>query len=167
MSGTRLFSARSLAVCFAMVAPLLLLPGNAPAQDADAPVNASDHPLLRAFSWRSIGPYGQGGRVDDLAVNPDDPHTYYVGFATGGLWKTTNNGTTFESIFDSYGTHSIGAARGRALQPGRRLGRDRRGQQPAELLVRGRRLQVRGRRQDLHPRGAARDAIDRARDRPS
>ncbi len=121
MSGTRLFSARllvtvgspaclrSLAVCFALVAPLLLLPGDGAAQDGDAPVNASDHPLLRPFSWRSIGPYGQGGRVDDLAVNPDDPHTYYVGFATGGLWKTTNNGTTFESIFDSYGTHSIGA----------------------------------------------------------
>ena len=109
MSRTRLFSARSLAVCFALVAPLLLLPGDGAAQDADAPVNASDHLLLRPFSWRSIGPYGQGGRVDDLAVNPDDPHTYYVGFATGGLWKTTNNGTTFESIFDSYGTHSIGA----------------------------------------------------------
>lgn len=109
MSGTRLFSARSLAVCFALVASLLLLPGHGSAQDADAPVNASDHPLLRPFSWRSIGPYGQGGRVDDLAVNPDDPHTYHVGFATGGLWKTTNNGTTFESIFDSYGTHSIGA----------------------------------------------------------
>ena len=121
MSGTRLFSARllvtvgspaclrSLAVCFALVAPLLLLPGDGAAQDGDAPVNASDHPLLRPFSWRSIGPYGQGGRVDDLAVNPDDTHTYFVGFATGGLWKTTNNGTTFESIFDSYGTHSIGA----------------------------------------------------------
>ncbi len=109
MSGTRLFSARLLAVCFALVAPLFLLPDDASAQDADAPVNASDHPLLRPFSWRSIGPYGQGGRVDDLAVNPDDPHTYYAGFATGGLWKTSNNGTTFESIFDSYGTHSIGA----------------------------------------------------------
>ena len=109
MSRTRLFSARSLAVCFALVAPLLLLPGDGAAQDADAPVNASDHLLLRPFSWRSIGPYGQGGRVDDLAVNPDDTHTYFVGFATGGLWKTTNNGTTFESIFDSYGTHSIGA----------------------------------------------------------
>ena len=109
MSGTRLFSARSPIVWIALLAPLAPPPGNALAQDADAPVNASDHPLLRAFSWRSIGPYGQGGRVDDLAVHPDDPHTYYVGFATGGLWRTTNNGTTFESIFDSYGTHSIGA----------------------------------------------------------
>ena len=93
----------------ALFAFLTLLPVDASAQDTPTPVNASDHPLLQAFSWRTIGPFGQGGRVDDLAVNPDDPHTYYVGFATGGLWRTTNNGTTFESIFDSYGTHSIGA----------------------------------------------------------
>ena len=120
MSGTRLSSVhsltpvrsraclRSLVLFVALLAPTFLLPGDGFAQDAAA-VNASDHPLLRAFSWRSIGPYGQGGRVDDLAVDPDDPHTYFVGFATGGLWKTTNNGTTFESVFDSYGTHSAGA----------------------------------------------------------
>ena len=109
MSGTRLFSVRSLVVCVALLASLALLPGNGLAQDAAATVNASDHALLRPFSWRSIGPFGQGGRVDDLAAHPDDPHTYFVGFATGGLWKTTNNGTTFESVFDSYGTHSVGA----------------------------------------------------------
>src|SRR5690606_19839295 len=63
---------------------------------------------LRSFRWRSIGPAGQGGRVDDIAVSERDPHTFYIGFATGGLWKTTNNGTTFTPIFDTYGTHSIG-----------------------------------------------------------
>ena len=115
MSGTRLSSVhsltpvRSLVLFCALVVPVVLLPGDGLAQDAAAAVNASDHPLLRAFSWRSIGPFGQGGRVDDLAVHPGDPHTYFVGFATGGLWKTTNNGTTFESVFDSYGTHSVGA----------------------------------------------------------
>ena len=71
-------------------------------------INATDHPLLKPFHWRSIGPVGQGGRVDDIAVHPDDPHTFFVGFATGGLWKTTNNGTTFKPVFDTYGTHSIG-----------------------------------------------------------
>jgi hypothetical protein len=63
-------------------------------------INQSDDPLLKAFRWRSIGPAGQGGRVDDIAVVEDDPSTFYVGFATGGVWKTTNNGTTFEPIFD-------------------------------------------------------------------
>jgi photosystem II stability/assembly factor-like uncharacterized protein len=72
-------------------------------------IHVPDHPLLRPFQWRSIGPVGQGGRVDDIAVRPDDPHTYFVGFATGGLWKTTNNGTTFTPVFDTYGTHSVGA----------------------------------------------------------
>lgn len=78
-------------------------------EDAEAVINAPGHPLLQGFRWRSIGPTGQGGRVDDLAVHPEDTRIFYVGFATGGLWKTTNHGTTFESIFDSYETHSIGA----------------------------------------------------------
>ncbi|MCZ6917375.1 MAG: hypothetical protein O7I93_11400 [Gemmatimonadetes bacterium] len=72
-------------------------------------INDPEHPLLRVFRWRSIGPTGQGGRVDDIAVRPDNPYTFFVGFATGGLWKTTNNGTTFKPVFDTYGTHSIGA----------------------------------------------------------
>jgi hypothetical protein len=68
-------------------------------------------PRLRGFRWRSIGPTGQGGRIDDIAVvetTPASVSTYYLGFATGGLWKTTDNGTTFEPIFDTYSTHSIG-----------------------------------------------------------
>ena len=84
-----------------------------PPQAADtmpkrAVLNVSDDPLLRPFRWRSIGPVGQGGRVDDIAVVEDDTKTFYVGFATAGVWKTTNRGTTFEPIFDSYGTHSVG-----------------------------------------------------------
>jgi len=71
--------------------------------------NQSDHPLLAPFRWRSIGPVGQGGRVDDIAVHPVDARIWYVGFATGGLWRTRNNGTTFEPIFDEHETHSIGA----------------------------------------------------------
>jgi photosystem II stability/assembly factor-like uncharacterized protein len=71
-------------------------------------INQADDPLLRGFRWRVIGPIGQGGRVDDIAVVENNTSTFYIGFATGGLWKTTNNGTTFESIFDTYGTHSVG-----------------------------------------------------------
>jgi photosystem II stability/assembly factor-like uncharacterized protein len=51
---------------------------------------------------------GQGGRVDDIEVDPTDTRIFFVGFATGGLFKTTNNGTTFTPVFDSYETHSIG-----------------------------------------------------------
>jgi photosystem II stability/assembly factor-like uncharacterized protein len=81
----------------------------APPVARTAPINASDDPLLRSFQWRSIGPSDFGGRVDDIAVVESDPRTYYVGYATGGVWKTTNGGTTFEPIFDTYRTAHVGA----------------------------------------------------------
>jgi photosystem II stability/assembly factor-like uncharacterized protein len=90
--------------------------GTAAAQDdEDAPrftpsrVNATADPLLRSFRWRTIGPVAQGGRVDDVAVVERDPRIFYVAFATGGVWKTENAGTTFEPIFEAYGTGSVGA----------------------------------------------------------
>lgn len=63
---------------------------------------------LKNLQWRSIGPAIMGGRIDDFAVVPGDPSTFYVGAATGGLWKTTNSGTTFEPVFDEQGSASIG-----------------------------------------------------------
>jgi photosystem II stability/assembly factor-like uncharacterized protein len=72
------------------------------------PVNMSDDPLLRRFVWRSIGPAVMGGRVDTIAVDESNPSTFYVGYATGGIWKTTNNGTTWTPIFDEYPVSSIG-----------------------------------------------------------
>ncbi|MDQ6610947.1 MAG: hypothetical protein M3Y64_00825, partial [Gemmatimonadota bacterium] len=71
------------------------------------PINLPTNPMLRGFRWRSIGPVGQGGRVDDFAVDEKHPTTFYVGFAVGGIAKTVNNGTSFESIFDTYGAASI------------------------------------------------------------
>ena len=66
---------------------LLALPITLAAQEAQAPrdttptINAATDPLLRGFRWRSIGPVGQGGRVDDIAVVEKNPTTFYVGFA--------------------------------------------------------------------------------------
>ena len=71
-------------------------------------VNQSDDPLLKRFRWREIGPASMGGRIDDFAVVESNPFVYYVAAASGGVWKTTNNGTTFEPIFDSYPVSSIG-----------------------------------------------------------
>ena len=70
-------------------------------------INQPDNPVLHGFKWRSIGPVGQGGRVDDFAVDEKNPSTFYVGFAVGGVVKTVNNGTTFEPVFDTYGAASI------------------------------------------------------------
>ncbi|MBS1791491.1 MAG: hypothetical protein JST85_27525 [Acidobacteria bacterium] len=72
------------------------------------PINPSDDPLLRGFVWRSIGPASMGGRIDDIEGVDGNPYIIYVGFATGGVWKTVNNGTTWEPIFDTYPTASIG-----------------------------------------------------------
>ncbi len=60
------------------------------------PVNWSSDPMLKRFVFRGIGPASMGGRIDDLAVVESNPYVIYVGFATGGLWKSTNNGTTFQ-----------------------------------------------------------------------
>ena len=57
---------------------------------------------------RNIGPAITSGRIADFAVHPDDRSTYYVATASGGVWKTTNAGTTYEPLFDSQGSYSIG-----------------------------------------------------------
>ena len=89
------------------------------------------------------------GRISDLAVYEANPAIFYVGTAHGGVWKTTNNGTTFEAQFQDQGLMSIGDVDGLAVESGPRLGRHRRIEQPAEHLLGGRRLQVHRRRQDL------------------
>lgn len=96
-------------VAATVLAIVLSLPSRSDAQQTASDVlNAPTHPLLSPFRWRSIGPVGQGGRVDDIEVDPSDTRVFFVGFATGGLFKTTNNGTTFKPVFDTYETHSIG-----------------------------------------------------------
>jgi photosystem II stability/assembly factor-like uncharacterized protein len=70
--------------------------------------NKLDATFLKNLQFRAIGPAIMGGRIDDIAVVENNPSTYYVGAATGGVWKTTNNGTTFEPIFDGQGSTSIG-----------------------------------------------------------
>lgn len=82
--------------------------GVQPPAPAATPVHKSDDPILKNFTWRSIGPANMGGRIDDIAVVETSPSTFYVGFATGGLWKTTNNGTTFAPLFDDQPVTSIG-----------------------------------------------------------
>ena len=64
--------------------------------------------MLKMLSFRSVGPAAYSGRISDLAVNPDNTSEYYVGVASGGLWKTTNHGTTFKPIFDDKSVFSIG-----------------------------------------------------------
>ncbi|MGE5457530.1 MAG: WD40/YVTN/BNR-like repeat-containing protein, partial [Methanococcaceae archaeon] len=61
------------------------------------------------LKFRSIGPAVTGGRVIDIAVNPDNHSEYYIAAGSGSLWKTINNGITFSPVFDNQKSYAIGA----------------------------------------------------------
>jgi photosystem II stability/assembly factor-like uncharacterized protein len=69
------------------------------------PFNAG---TFSGLKWRELGPATTSGRIADMAVNPNKPWEYYLAVACGGVWKTSNGGTTFEPIFDSQPSYSIG-----------------------------------------------------------
>jgi photosystem II stability/assembly factor-like uncharacterized protein len=60
------------------------------------------------LKFRLIGPAVASGRVAAIAVNPKNKFEYYVGVASGGVWKTVNDGTTWTPVFDGEGSYSIG-----------------------------------------------------------
>lgn len=61
-----------------------------------------------SLRFRSIGPAALGGRIHDVEGVPNDPFTLYVATASGGLWKTTNKGTTWTSIFENQKVATFG-----------------------------------------------------------
>src|SRR5262245_24956606 len=69
--------------------------------------SAKTSPFAR-LRFREIGPASPAGRIDDFAVLESNPAVFYVATATGGLWKTVNQGTTFTTVFDNETTSSIG-----------------------------------------------------------
>ncbi len=69
------------------------------------PVSSS---FFSAVSFRSVGPAWASGRIADLAVNPSDHSEIYAAVASGNIWKSMNNGTTWEPIFDKQGAYAIG-----------------------------------------------------------
>lgn len=97
-----------------------------PATEPQAPVSAPSttsapttqptlsSEILSGLKFRGIGPALTSGRVSDFAVNPNNRAEYYVAVASGGVWKTTNAGTTFTPVFDGEGSYSIGCL---ALDP--------------------------------------------------
>jgi photosystem II stability/assembly factor-like uncharacterized protein len=89
---------RGLVVCTVGLA--LALIGRPPA--AAQPVNQVDPTILAPLRWRSIGPANTGGRIDDIAVArvPGMPDAIYVATASGGIFKSTNQGTTWTPVFD-------------------------------------------------------------------
>lgn len=109
-----------ISVTLVSLSVLLLLPaaaaeGKAPRKGAKAtPASISapasvDAKLLWSLKPRSIGPAVMSGRVSDIALDPKDPATFYVGLGTGGVMKTSDNGQTFSGVFDGEAVAAVGS----------------------------------------------------------
>ncbi|MFT4833232.1 MAG: hypothetical protein ACI815_002897, partial [Psychroserpens sp.] len=64
--------------------------------------------LVKNIPFKNIGPTIMSGRAVDIDVNPNNPTEFYVGYASGGLWYTNNNGTSFTSVMDNGLTQNVG-----------------------------------------------------------
>ena len=87
---------------------LLLATPIALAQESKPDAKLDTGMLAGALKFRSIGPAFMSGRIGDVAIDQVQPNTWYVAVASGGLWKTTNAGTTFKPIFDDKPSYSMG-----------------------------------------------------------
>ncbi|MDG2122363.1 MAG: hypothetical protein P8J87_01615, partial [Verrucomicrobiales bacterium] len=88
-----------------------------PGQEGAAKEGKINAGLFSGIKLRGIGPALMSGRIADIAVDPEKPNTWYVAAGSGNLWKTTNAGTTWEPIFENYGSYSIGCV---TVDPGDR-----------------------------------------------
>ncbi len=83
-----------------------------PGQDILTPLaqkrDMSSKSLVKNIRFDNIGPTVMSGRVVDLDVNPDNPIEFYVAYASGGLWYTNNNGSSFSPVLDSSDTQNVG-----------------------------------------------------------
>ncbi|MEM9366528.1 MAG: glycosyl hydrolase [Planctomycetota bacterium] len=95
-----------------LLAALLLAPSvfaeDAPDDKSESTSEAMSNMLAGALKFRSVGPALMSGRIGDVAIDPVQPNTWYIAVASGGLWKTTNAGTTFQPIFDNKPCYSMG-----------------------------------------------------------
>ena len=92
---------RALGVAAVVVLAVVVFAGDLAAQTLSPEV-------LKAFNFRAIGPTRQSGRFTDFAVPELEPWTIYAATGSGGLWKSVNNGQTWEPIFDNQPVISIG-----------------------------------------------------------
>ncbi|WP_262696218.1 glycosyl hydrolase [Kordiimonas aquimaris] len=88
---------KSLAICAALLSGSALMP----AHSADANPFAS-------LKLRNIGPALTSGRISDFAFHPDKKHEFYVATASGNLWKTNNNGITWQALFEKEASYALG-----------------------------------------------------------
>ena len=89
-------------------APVPPTPSDARLAGFDARRALAARSLANNLPFRSVGPTVMSGRVTDVDVSPTDPTTFYVAYASGGLWKTTSSGASFEPLFDDQAAMTLG-----------------------------------------------------------
>ncbi|HKK77381.1 MAG TPA: hypothetical protein VJ953_20045 [Saprospiraceae bacterium] len=102
-------------VCLSITSSLFAQ-GQPPATPAEQRIAAfeqrqdlAEQSIVNGIEFRNVGPTVFSGRVVDLAVSEEDPSHFYVAYASAGLWKTVNNGITFEPLFDDEMVMTTGA----------------------------------------------------------
>ena len=89
-------------------------PSRQPGEEEGRPRDPMSTPTFNGLRFRSIGPAFTSGRVIGFAVEPNNPSHYFVASASGGVWKTVNDGNTWTPVFEREGSYSIGCI---ALDP--------------------------------------------------
>ncbi|WP_299223260.1 glycosyl hydrolase [uncultured Psychroserpens sp.] len=108
MSYSKFFSLVTFLSVFILNAQQTTSHSGAIIQIVDQKQKLSETSLVKHVAFENIGPSIMSGRVVDLAVNPENPTEFYVGYASGGVWHTINNGTTFTPILDTSPTQNVG-----------------------------------------------------------
>lgn len=88
---------------------IVLYTFNIPVVNAQSQNTEALSKAVSGLKLRAIGPALMGGRIADIAVNPKDRSEWYVAVGSGGVWKTTNNGITWNPVFDDQPSYSIGS----------------------------------------------------------
>src|SRR5258708_32034238 len=100
------FHMKPISLVLLLILPCVAQRGGGNPEVPDAPGRGD--PTYAGLRLRSIGPASASGRVTSFAVDPNNPAHYFAGVASGGVWKTVNNGVTWTPVFDNEGSYSIG-----------------------------------------------------------
>lgn len=98
---------KSRTLCLSLILVLSLMGGSL-IFSANTAAQTLDESILKSVHYREIGPTRQGGRFVDVAWNEKEPYTFYMATASGHLWKTVDNGISYEPLFTHEDVFSIG-----------------------------------------------------------
>lgn len=106
--GTRLLIGLSALLSFVSIGQILAQDGAARLKAWQDHVRMLENSPFRGMRWQSLGPSLQGARIEALAVSSPGSSTIYAGPGAGNVWKSINNGMTWEPIFEHESAFAIG-----------------------------------------------------------